>query len=174
MTSAERVAFVLHDVFRYPFAEVAAAVVGRTSVACRQLASSARMRIRAARAPATPPRAARRDRRGLQTCREAQHIDALVGLLDPAATVIADGGGLGRAVLHPVEGADRIVRYLVDLFPRLPALTILERLVNSEPGVVVRQDCETVRVPAFDVARDRIAHIRAVRNPEKLKPWTKN
>jgi len=57
MTPAERVAFILHDVFRYSFAEVAE-IVGRTPAACRQLASSARRRVRASRAPATP--AARR------------------------------------------------------------------------------------------------------------------
>ncbi len=53
MTPAERVAFVLHDVFRYPFGEVAE-IVGRTPAACRQLASSARRRIRAAQSPAGP------------------------------------------------------------------------------------------------------------------------
>ena len=53
MTPAERVAFILHDVFGYPFAEVAR-IVGRTTAACRQLASSARRRVRAAQAPAAP------------------------------------------------------------------------------------------------------------------------
>ena len=53
MTPAERVAFILHDVFRYSFAEVAE-IVGRTPAACRQLASSARRRIRAEQAPAAP------------------------------------------------------------------------------------------------------------------------
>jgi len=53
MTPAERVAFILHDVFRYSFAEVAE-IVGRTPAACRQLASSARRRIRQSQAPATP------------------------------------------------------------------------------------------------------------------------
>jgi DNA-directed RNA polymerase specialized sigma24 family protein len=53
MTPAERVAFILHDVFRYPFAEVAR-IVGRTPAACRQLASSARRRLGGAQAPATP------------------------------------------------------------------------------------------------------------------------
>jgi RNA polymerase sigma-70 factor (ECF subfamily) len=53
MTPAERVAFILHDVFRYSFAEVAE-IVGRTPAACRQLASSARRRVRASQAPAAP------------------------------------------------------------------------------------------------------------------------
>src|SRR5204862_7156187 len=53
MTPAERVAFILHDVFGYPFAEVAQ-ITGRTPAACRRLASSARRRVRDAQAPATP------------------------------------------------------------------------------------------------------------------------
>ncbi|WP_378730320.1 sigma factor-like helix-turn-helix DNA-binding protein [Nocardia brasiliensis] len=53
MTPAERVAFILHDVFRYPFTDVAE-IVGRTPAACRQLAASARRRIRAPQTPATP------------------------------------------------------------------------------------------------------------------------
>ena len=65
MTPAERVAFVLHDVFGYPFAEVAQ-ITGRTPAACRQLASSARRRIRAVAASRRPRRPAGRHRQGLQ------------------------------------------------------------------------------------------------------------
>ena len=65
MTPAERVAFILHDVFGYPFAEVAE-IVGRTPAACRQLASSARRRIRASQAPASSDSPAGRHRQGLQ------------------------------------------------------------------------------------------------------------
>ncbi len=54
MTPAERVAFILHDVFRHSFSEVAE-ITGRTPAACRKLASAARRRVRAARAPAAPP-----------------------------------------------------------------------------------------------------------------------
>ncbi|GAA4207204.1 RNA polymerase sigma factor SigJ [Streptosporangium oxazolinicum] len=171
MTPAERVAFVLHDVFRYSFAEVAE-IVGRTPGACRQLASSARRRIRAAQAPATP--AARRADivRAFKQAWEAKDIDALVGLLDPDATGIADGGGLASAVLHPIEGGEQIARYAIDIVARVPELTILERTVNGEPGLVAQRDGVIVVVMAFDVAGDRIRHLWAVRNPEKLRPWT--
>ncbi|WP_329429560.1 RNA polymerase sigma factor SigJ [Streptosporangium sp. NBC_01495] len=171
MTPAERVAFVLHDVFRYPFAEVAE-IVGRTPVACRQLASSARRRIRASQAPATP--AARRADivRAFKQAWEAKDIDALIGLLDPDATGIADGGGLVSAVLRPIEGAEQIAHYAVDIVSRVPDLVILERTVNGEPGLVVQQDGVTVVVMALDVAGDRIKHLWAVRNPDKLRPWT--
>jgi RNA polymerase sigma factor (sigma-70 family) len=173
MTPAERVAFILHDVFRYSFAEVAE-IVGRTPAACRQLASSARRRIRAPQAPATPARTAQRAGlvRDFKQAWEARDIGALIGLLDPGATAIADGGGLVNAALGPVEGGERVARYFVDLARRAAGLTLLERSVNGEPGLVAQQDGITVTVFAFDVAADRITHIWAVRNPEKLRPWT--
>ncbi len=92
MTPAERVAFILHDVFRYPFAHVAE-VTGRTPAACRQLASSARRRLRAAQAPVTPTAQQAGIVRDFKQAWEANDIEALIGLLDPDATVIADGGG---------------------------------------------------------------------------------
>jgi RNA polymerase sigma factor (sigma-70 family) len=170
-TPAERVAFVLHDVFRYPFAEVAD-IVGRSPAACRQLASSARRRIRATRPPATP--AARRAAvvRDFRRAWEAQDIDALVAVLDPDATTVADGGGLARAKLRPIRGRERVARALLELARRFPDLTLSEHTVNGQPGLVARQAGGTAAVLAIDVAGDRITHIWAVRNPEKLRPWT--
>nr|WP_216853538.1 RNA polymerase sigma factor SigJ [Phytoactinopolyspora halotolerans] len=171
MTPAERVAFILHDVFRYSFADVAA-MVGRTPAACRQLASSARRRIRAAEAP--PATTAQRADivRDFKRAWQAHDIDALIGLLDPDATAVADGGGRASAALRPVEGSEQIARAVVDVVQQTPGLAILERTVNGQPGLVVRHDGVTVTVLAFDVAGDRIRHIWVVRNPDKLRPWT--
>jgi RNA polymerase sigma-70 factor (ECF subfamily) len=171
MTPAERVAFILHDVFGYPFPEVAE-IVGRTPAACRQLASSARRRIRQSQAPATPTVQRASVVRDFRRAWQARDINALIGLLDPDATAIGDGGGLVTAVLRPVEGGEQIARYFVDLAGRTPDLTFLERTVNGQPGLVVQLDGVTQTVIAFDVAGDRIKHIWAVRNPEKLRPWT--
>jgi RNA polymerase sigma factor (sigma-70 family) len=173
MTPAERVALILHDVFGYSFAEVAG-IVGRTPAACRQLASSARRRIRAGQPPAAPTTVQAGIVRHFKQAWEAQDINALLGLLDPDATVIADGGGLVPAAPHPIEGAEQIARYLADLTARTPLgdLTMLERTVNGQPGLVAQQDGITVTVFAFDIAGDRITHIWAVRNPEKLRAWT--
>jgi RNA polymerase sigma factor (sigma-70 family) len=172
MTPGQRVAVILHDVFRYSFAEVAE-ITGRTPAACRQLASSARRRIRAAQAPAAPaPRQAGLVR-DFRKAWEARDIAALIGLLDPGATVIADGGGLVPAALHPIEGAGQIARYLADLAGRaLGSMTLLERTVNGQPGLVAQQDGVTVTVFAFAVEGDKITRIWAVRNPDKLWPWT--
>jgi hypothetical protein len=100
-------------------------------------------------------------------------IDALIGLLDPGATVIADGGGLASAALRPIEGGEQIARYLADIADRTPGyMTFLERTVNGQPGLVAQQGGVTVTVFAFEVAGDRIKHIWVVRNPDKLRPWT--
>jgi RNA polymerase sigma factor (sigma-70 family) len=172
MTPAERVAFILHDVFRYPFTEVAE-ITGRTPAACRQLASSARRRIRAAQAPATPTTRQTGIVRAFKQAWEAKDIDAIVGLLDPDATAIADGGGLAITFLNPIEGAEQIARAWIEIANRVPGnMTFLERTVNGQPGLVAQQDGATVTVFAFDVAGDRIRHIWVVRNPEKLRRWT--
>jgi RNA polymerase sigma factor (sigma-70 family) len=171
MTPAERVAFILHDVFRYPFAEVAE-IVGRTPAACRQLASSARRRVRASQAPAAPAARQAGIIRAFKRAWEAKDIDALIGLLDPGATAIADGGGLVNAFLDPIEGSEQIARAWVEIAGRASGtMTFLERTVNGQPGLVAQQDGLIVTVFAFDVADDRIRHIWVVRNPDKLRCW---
>lgn len=170
MTPAERVAFILHDVFGYSFAEVAK-IVGRSAAACRQLASSARRRIRASQAPAIPTAEQADIVRNFKQAWEAKDIGALIGLLDPDATVIADGGGRVAAGLLPVEGGEQIARLVVEFANLAPDMTILERTVNGQPGLVAQLAGTTVTVFAFDVAGDRIKHIWAVRNPDKLRPW---
>ena len=172
MTPAERVAFILHDVFCHSFAEVAE-IVGRTPAACRQLASSARRRIRASQPSATPMAQRAGIVRDFKQAWEAKDIGALIGLLDPDATAIADGGGLATAFLHPIEGGEQIAHAWVELAGRMPSnMTFLERTVNGQPGLEAQQDGVTVTVFAFEVAGDRIKHIWVVRNPEKLRRWT--
>ncbi|MEU9739516.1 RNA polymerase sigma factor SigJ [Micromonospora chersina] len=171
MTPAERVAFVLHDVFRYPFPEVAE-IVGRTPAACRQLAVSARRRVRTAR-PDMVPAARRADVvRAFKRAWEASDIDALIGLLALDATATGDGGGLVTAALHPVVGAEQVARFFAERPAAAPGVTLVERRVNGQPGLVAQRDGVTVSVMAFEVTGDRIAHIWAVLNPAKLHPWT--
>ncbi|MEV5849653.1 RNA polymerase sigma factor SigJ [Streptomyces sp. NPDC051985] len=171
MTPAERVAFVLHDVFRYPFAEVAE-IVGRTPAACRQLASSARRRVRAAQTPAAPGAGQAGIVRRFRTAWEAKDIDALIGLLDPDAVATADGGGLAVTHLDPIVGGERIARAYAEI-ARVSGhrTTFVECTVNGLPGLVAEQDGAVATVFAFEFAGDRIRRIWAVRNPEKLRPW---
>ena len=173
MTPAERVALILHDVFRYSFAEVAE-IVGRTPAACRQLASSARRRLSASSLVPAPPTAEQAGViRAFKAAWEAKDINALIGLLDPDATATADGGGLAVTFLHPIVGAEQIARAWIEIANRATdSAAFLERTVNGQPGLVVQQEGVIVTVFAFDVAGDRIRRIWAVRNPEKLRPWT--
>jgi RNA polymerase sigma factor (sigma-70 family) len=171
MTPAERVAFILHDVFRYSFAEVAE-IVGRTPAACRQLASSARRRVHASPPSTTPTAQHAATVREFKRAWEAQDIDALLGLLDPDATAIGDGGGRASAALHPVEGGEQVARFFAGLDVTAPHLTLLERTVNGQPGLVAQRDGVTVAVYAFRIARDRITDIWVVLNPDKLRQWT--
>src|SRR6266487_109336 len=120
MTPAERVAFILHDVFGYPFAEIAG-ITGRTPAACRQLASAARRRIRATQPAAAPAARQARIVRDFKQAWEARDIGALIALLDPGATVTADGSGLASAALRPIEGGEQIARYLAGLAAQHPA-----------------------------------------------------
>jgi RNA polymerase sigma-70 factor (ECF subfamily) len=172
MTPAERVTFVLHDVFRYSFAEVAE-IVGRSPAACRQLASSARRRIRAGQSRPTPPARRADVVRDFKQAWEAKDIDALIGLLDPDATATADGGGRATTFLRPIEGGDQIAYAWIEIAKRVPSnMTFLQRTVNGQPGLVAQHDGVVVTVFAFDVAGDRIRNIWVIRNPEKLRKWT--
>ena len=101
---------------------------------------------------------------------EAKDIDALIGLLDPAATATADGGGLVTAVPAARRGRRADRAGLRRARHRAPGTDILERTVNGQPGLVAQQDGVTVAV-CLRHRRDRIKHIWAVRNPEKLRPW---
>jgi len=175
MTPAQRVALILHDVFEYSFAEVAT-VTGRTPAACRELASAARRRVRAARPAAAEagfsPAAQAVLVRDFKQAWQSHDLNALITLLDPAAVFTADGGGLVPAALHPIHGATEIARFIVEVSQHLrEAATLVERLVNGRPGLMVRIGGETTAVYAFDIAEGRIRRIWSVRNPEKLRVW---
>ncbi|MFB6872529.1 RNA polymerase sigma factor SigJ [Streptomyces sp. NPDC056323] len=171
MTPAERVSFVLHDVFRYSFPEIAR-IVGRTPGACRELASSARRRVRGERAPVTTAAAQAEVVRQVKEAWEAKDITALVGLLDPGAVMTADGGGLVGTVLRPVEGGARIAQYMIAIADKAPGLRLLERSVAGAPGLIAQHAGVTATVAAFDASGGRATRIWVVRNPEKLRLWT--
>jgi hypothetical protein len=133
---------------------------------------SARRRIGASEPPATPTVQQASIVRDFKRAWEAKDITAHVALLDPGATVTADTGGLATALPSPIEGAERVARAALHVAGLAPDLILLERTVNGQPGLVALQAGVIVTVFAFDIADDRIKHIWAVRNPEKLRPWT--
>jgi hypothetical protein len=137
------------------------------------MAAEACRTSRAAQVPATLTARQTGIVRAFKAAWEAKDIDAIIGLLAPDATAIADGGGLAVTFLSPIEGGEQVARAWIEIANRVPAnMTFLERTVNGQPGLVAQQDGVIVTVFAFDVAADRIRHIWVVRNPEKLRRWT--
>lgn len=172
LTAAERVPFVLHDVYAFPFAEIAR-IVDRTPGACRQLAASARARVRSA-APDTSANLTAEHARKVRKFKQAwdrADLGALVALLDPDVTAVADGGGKASAAPHPVRGDAAVARFLVDTARRGRELGLVERSVNGEPGLVARVDGAVATVYAFQLAGGRITRLWAMRNPDKLRSW---
>ncbi|MDP5310802.1 RNA polymerase sigma factor SigJ [Streptomyces poriferorum] len=172
MTPAERVAFMLHDVFRVPFNEVAA-IVGRTPGACRELASSGRRRVAAARTGGARARQRSAVVGEFRQAWQAKDMDALVRLLDPSVVAVADGGGRATASPTPVRGHLEVAGFLVYLAGLAGRLDLLERSVNGQPGLVAVDGDQVLTVYAFDIEESRIRRIWAIRNPDKLRPWSR-
>lgn len=180
LTPAERVAFVLHDVFGLSFAEVAD-VVGRTPQACRQLASSARRHVRNQRRYATDGPDRRRVVEAFARACASGDVEMLVGVLDPQVVVRSDGGGKVTAATRPVVGAGNVARFLLGIvakvlaeaarhFPGAAVETDLV-LVNAQTGLLVRVGDRPVAVVGVGVDGERVAEIDIVVNPDKLAAW---
>lgn len=172
MTPAERVAFILHDVFQYTFPEVSE-IVGRTPEACRQLASSARRRVRDEQRSPVPASAHLAAVQSFKAAWQTGDLAALIQVLDSDATAITDGGGLVSAAHEALHGSEAIARFLIDVHERQPDLTLDETLVGGEPGVIATDaDNRTLAVLAVSVsAPGTISRVWAIRNPEKLGAW---
>lgn len=170
MTPAERVAFLLHDVFGFPFDEIAT-IVGRTPGACRQLASSARHRLASARRADVPHQQRAGIVREFRHAWQAKDLDALIRLLDPSIVATADGGGRVTASPVPIEGPEQVASFLVLLASMTDRLDLRERTVNGQPGLVALDGEAVLAVYAFEINHDRISRIWTIRNPDKLRPW---
>jgi RNA polymerase sigma-70 factor, ECF subfamily len=165
----ERAVFLLHDVFGYPFADIAASV-DRSEPATRQIARRARERVQAEqpRIDADPARAEELADAFLGAV-VLGDVEALRRLLADDVVHLSDGGPHRRAARRPVVGADRVARLLVNLATRIQPGTKVDAVrVNGEPGWYATVDGkpEMVLVPSF---RDgRVASVLAVLNPDKL------
>jgi RNA polymerase sigma-70 factor (ECF subfamily) len=168
LSPAERVAFVLHDVFGYAHSEVAV-VVGRSEAACRQLVSRARRHVRERR-PRFEADAAERDRVAdafLAACAGAD-LEALLMVLDPDVVLRSDGGGLVKAARRPIRGADRVARFLLAVIRSQPEATSWSTHVNGTRGLVTHRDGRRIAVVALDVVAGRVNGVNIVANPQKL------
>ncbi|WP_405915363.1 RNA polymerase sigma factor SigJ [Streptomyces sp. NBC_00728] len=165
---AERLAFVLHDMFAVPFDDIAP-VVGRSSAATRQLASRARRRVKSA--ATEPERDVTRQREVLDAFLAASRggdFEALVAVLDPDVVLRADAGpkAVGPAVSRLVRGAETVARQAL-AFARFAATPRLV-LVNGEVGVVALVDGRPQSVMGVTVVGGRIAAMYILADPDRI------
>lgn len=163
----ERAVFVLREVFEYAYDEIAG-IVGKSAAACRQMMTRARARLEVGKPiSAAAPSRTMVDR--FLSALEAGDEQALMGLLAPDAVFYGDGGGKVRAVVNPVLGAERIVRFFRGLARKYPGRFRRSSIaVNGEPGFLSFLDGEVNGVVALACEEGRITGLFSVLNPDKL------
>jgi RNA polymerase sigma-70 factor, ECF subfamily len=166
LAPAERLAFVLHDMFAIPFDEIAD-IVGRSAEATRQLASRARRRVQGS--PTMPDTDLARQREVVDAFFAAARngdFDALVAVLDPGVVLRSDGGPKRPQLTSLVHGAEAVANRAL-MFSR-SAPHARRALVNGAPGVVVRPGATAVAVMAFTVQGGRVVAIDTLNDPDRL------
>lgn len=170
LTPAERVALILHDSFGLSFREIAE-ILDRTAPAARQLASSARQKLR--RRPTPDPQSPARDR-VLLAFREAcatGDLAALIAALSPEVISRADGGTLIRTAPRPVIGADRVARYLLGILGREePRENVTAQIVraNGFGALAIFRGEDPIALLDLDISGGLIREIAFIVDPEKL------
>lgn len=163
LTPAERLAFVLHDIFALPFDEIAP-VIGRSSTAARKLASRARMRVQGA---AMPDKDTARQRKAVDAFVAAAHtgdLESLIAVLDPKVVLLADRAPASKGI----RGAAAVAKQALQ-FSKLVQKTE-SVLVNGTPGIMSwLPDGKPMAVLGFVVSNDRIAEIYVLSDPNRLQ-----
>ncbi len=166
LAPAERLAFVLHDMFGVSFDEIGA-ILGRSSTAARQLASRARRRVQGReRVPDTDLAGQRQVVDAFFAAAHRGEFDALIAVLDPDATLRADAGPLRPAASRVLHGAAAVASQAL-MFSR-PLSTVYPAVINGAAGVLVVVDGTPFSLMAFTVRGGRVVEINAVTDPERL------
>nr|WP_223190122.1 RNA polymerase sigma-70 factor [Nonomuraea terrae] len=161
----ERAVFVLREVFDLDYDEIAEAV-GKNPAAVRQIAHRARAHVAARRPRGAVSQTESRDAlKAFQRAVETGDLQRLLDVLAPDVVLLTDGGGIKRAALEPVMGADRVVEWLGRISP---TVSMEPAQANGHPALIVRLDGEIETVIAVRVDDGVITGLYAVRNPEKL------
>ena len=168
LTPAERLAFVLHDMFAVPFEEIAP-IVGRTPAAARQLASRGRRRVQgAAPSPDTDLAHQREIVAAFLAASRAGDFEALLAVLDPEVVFRIDTGKLSPLARPPVTGADAVARQVLSRGSRL-APHARPAIVNGTAGAIVGPRRRPFAVVGFTIAEGRITAIDVIVDPDKLR-----
>jgi RNA polymerase sigma-70 factor (ECF subfamily) len=171
LTPPQRAAFLLHDMFDVPFAEVAEAL-DQSEETCRQHAARARAQVRAARKRFhVDYRDAERLRDAFLEAARRGDVEALKKLLADDVVFYSDGGGIRPAALHPIHGADRAARLFAGLSRKYGGdwpEPVWRGRINAEPGYVTLEPDGMPQATIIEARDGRITAIYIVRNPEKL------
>ncbi|HET6867476.1 MAG TPA: sigma-70 family RNA polymerase sigma factor [Solirubrobacteraceae bacterium] len=165
LTPAERLAFVLHDVFGVPFADIATAL-DRSEAAAQQLASRARRRVRGAPEPDHDLARQRRVVDAFFAASRDGDFDALLAVLDPNVELRIDGGALREDASRFLRGADAVARHTATYSALYPF--VRPALVNGAAGAVVAPHGRVFSVMGFTVTNGKIVQIDALLDPDRL------
>jgi RNA polymerase sigma factor (sigma-70 family) len=166
LAPAERLAFVLHDMFAVPFEEIGA-IVGRSPAAARQLASRARRRVQGAATPDVDMARQREVVDAFFAAARGGDFDALVAVLDPDVVLRSDGGVSRPTASVVVQGAETVASRAL-MFTQLSPF-VRPAVINGAAGVVVAPAGRPVSIMAFTVRGGRIVEIYAIADPERLR-----
>lgn len=165
---AERVVFVLREVFGVPYEEIAEAV-GKSPAAVRQIAHRARDHVSARRPRMTPSRDEQQAAvDSFRAAIEKGEILHLLEVLAPDVVLVADGGGLVPAVRQPVSGADKVARLLVGFATRSSEAVVSNTSINGSGALNIELHGKLDTAISFTVDAGQITRIYAIRNPHKL------
>ena len=169
LSPAERVVFVLHEIFQFPFEDIAR-MVDRTPAACRQLASRARRHVAAQRSTSARVDVAeqRRITERFIAAAETGEMAQLMEVLDPKVAGWADLGGRVPRVLEPTVGREPVAERLLRLFSADSGVRLSPVMVNGEPGVLALRGREVFSVMVLTTANGVVTEINAVADPRKL------
>ncbi|GLY48963.1 RNA polymerase sigma factor SigJ [Lentzea sp. NBRC 102530] len=170
MTPAERVAFVMHDVFGISFNEIAE-VVGRSPAAVRQLATAGRRHVRESRVAGVSRAEHDRAVRAFLAASRTGDVQTLMRTLAPDVQLRVDGGGHVNAAANVVEGPDRVARFLLGSQAKLPMLTLEEQRLGDGLGVRMQNGHVLTGVVSFGAHEGLITQVLIMINPEKLTSW---
>lgn len=168
LSPSERAVFVLREVFGMPHEEVAVAL-DKTPASVRQLAHRAREHVDARRPRYEVDRGEQRAvTEQLMAALAAGDMSMTLELLAPDVTLISDGGGLAKAALRPIEGRDRVARFIFGIADVAAEGDLRFALVNGGVGVVSYHGATVTTVATIDLVDGLIKTVLLVANPEKL------
>jgi RNA polymerase sigma-70 factor (ECF subfamily) len=168
LSPLERAVFVLREVFGFEYDEIAEAT-GRSPDAVRQTASRARRHVEARRQRIPEPPDARLVAERFLTAAATGDVQALLEVMSPEVVLVSDGGGVMKAALRPITGADKVGRFLAAVVPEGAEVDVRWTLANGQPSVLLYVDGELDSWGSLVVEQGRVREIYLVRNPEKLR-----